>query len=75
MKTKLFLFAIPCFFLASCNGNSAGKADKEKADSLAAVAHMDSLMNASKMMHIQDSIEAAKAADSARKADSTKKKK
>lgn len=73
MKTKLFLLAIPCILLASCNGSgNKDVADKEKADSLTAKAHMDSLMNASKMLHKQDSMEAAKAADSAKKADSTK---
>jgi hypothetical protein len=71
MKTKLFLLAIPGLFLVACSG-SANKADKQKADSLAAVAHMDSLMNASKMMHKQDSVNAIKAADSTKKADSAK---
>ena len=71
MKTKLLLFAIPCFILASCT-NSAQKAAKAKADSLAALAHMDSLMNASQLMHKQDSIDAAKAPDSTKKADSVK---
>jgi HAMP domain-containing protein len=71
MKTKFLLFAIPCLFLAACNG-SASKADKQKTDSLNAVAHMDSLMNAAKMNHKQDSIMAAKEADSTKKADSAK---
>jgi len=71
MKIKLFLLASPILLLAACNGPS-NKADKQKADSLAAVTHMDSLMNASKMMHKQDSIAAIKAADSTKKADSAK---
>ncbi|HTA81446.1 MAG TPA: hypothetical protein VK783_00800 [Bacteroidia bacterium] len=72
MKTRLLLIIIPCLFLISCTG-SADKAAKQKADSLAAMAHMDSLMNASKAMMKQDSIDAAKKADSAKKAtDSTK---
>jgi hypothetical protein len=70
MNTKLLLIAIPCLFLGACTG-SADKAAKQKADSLAAVAHMDSLMNAAKMNHKQDSIDAAKA-DTTKKADSTK---
>jgi hypothetical protein len=71
MKTRLLLFALPCIFLSACTGSS-DKAAKQKADSLAAVAHMDSLMNASKAMHKQDSIDAAKAADTAKKADTAK---
>lgn len=71
MNTKLFVFAIPCIILAACNG-SAGKEDKQKADSLAAVSQRDSLLNAARMMHKQDSIDAAKTADSAKKADSAK---
>ena len=67
MKTTLFLFAGATFFLASCSGGG-DKAAKQKADSLAAAAHMDSLMNASKMMHKQDSAEAAKK-DTSKKAD------
>jgi len=74
MKTKFLLFAIPCVILVACNG-SADKTDKKTADSLIAKAHMDSLLNAAKMNHKQDSIDAAKAADSARKADSAKGKK
>jgi len=74
MKTKLLLFAIPCVILAACNG-SANKTTKEQADSLAAVAQRDSLLNAAKMNHKQDSMEAAKAADSTKKADSAKAKK
>lgn len=74
MKTKLFLFAIPCVILVACNG-SADKTDKKMADSLAAKAHMDSLLNAAKMTHKQDSMDAAKSADSAKKADSAKGKK
>ncbi len=59
MKNRIVLFVIPCIFLCACSGG-ADKAAKEKADSLVAAAHMDSLMNASKAMHMQDSIEAAK---------------
>ena len=74
MKTKFLLFAIPCVILAACNG-SADKTDKKTADSLAAKSHMDSLLNAAKMNHKQDSMEAVKTADSTRKADSAKGKK
>jgi len=59
MKTRLLLLATPLLLLGSCTG-SADKAAKAKADSLAAVAHMDSMLNASKSMHAQDSIDAAK---------------
>ncbi len=70
MKTRFLFLAIPCFLIGSCT-NSAEKAAKQKVDSLAAVAHMDSMMNASKSMHTQDSIEAAKK-DTTKKADTSK---
>ncbi|HTA28124.1 MAG TPA: hypothetical protein VK809_10065, partial [Bacteroidia bacterium] len=69
-KTRFFLLAIPCLLIAACT-SSADKATKQKADSLAAVAHMDSMLNASKTMHTQDSIDAAKK-DTTKKADTTK---
>lgn len=74
MRTKFLLFAIPCVILVACN-SSADKTDKKTADSLVAKSHMDSLLNAAKMNHKQDSVDAAKAADSTKKADSAKGKK
>ena len=69
MKTRLLLLAIPCLLIGSCT-SSADKAAKQKADSLAAVAHMDSMLNASKNMHTQDSIDASKK-DTTQKTDTT----
>lgn len=70
MKTRFFLFALSCVILAACSSNSSNQqAAKQKVDSLAAIAQRDSLLNAAKMMHRQDSIENAKA-DSTKKADS-----
>ena len=66
MKYILLLLAIPCIFFTACH-SSADKAAKQNADSLAAVAQKDSLLNAAKMMHKQDSIDAAKA-DTTKKA-------
>ena len=60
--------------IASCT-NSAEKAAKAKADSLSAQQHFDSMQNAIKAMKIQDSLDALKAADSTKKADSAKAKK
>jgi len=71
MKTKLFLFAIPLLILASCNGSAEKEAAKKLSDSIAAAHHFDSMQNAIKAMKIQDSVDAAKAADSTKKADST----
>jgi hypothetical protein len=66
MKSRLFLLILPGFFIVACT-SSADKAAKQKADSLAAVAHMDSMMNAAKVFHDQN----AANADSTKKVDST----
>ncbi len=61
MKSILILLAIPCLFIAGCNSGSSDKeATKQKADSMAAASQRDSLLNAAKMMHRQDSVDAAK---------------
>lgn len=72
MKPKIFLLALPCFILASCNGGADKNAAKKMNDSIAAAHRFDSLQNAIKAMHAQDSVAAIKAADSTRKADSAK---
>jgi outer membrane biogenesis lipoprotein LolB len=73
MKTRFLLFAIACLSLAACNSSSSDqKAARQKADSLAEVAHMDSLINAGRNMHTQDSINAAQK-DTSKKIDTTKK--
>jgi uncharacterized lipoprotein NlpE involved in copper resistance len=74
MKKILVLVASAGLLLIACNNNSAEKAAKEKTDSLAAIAHRDSLLNASKAMMKQDSIDAAKK-DTTQKADSANAKK
>jgi len=61
MKTKVLLLAVPCLFLGACTGSSDKEAAKQKADSLAAVAQRDSLLDAAKIMHMKDSIDASKA--------------
>lgn len=66
MKSRLLLLIIPGFFMVACT-SSADKAAKQKADSLAAIAHMDSMMNAAKAFHDQN----AANADTNKKADST----
>ena len=72
MKKKLSLFALPCLILAACGGSASKKAEKRMDDSIAAVHRFDSMQNAIKAMHVQDSLDAIKAADSTKKADSTK---
>ena len=72
MKVKFLLLAIPCFFLASCGGPADKGADKKATDSIAAAHHFDSLQNAIKMMRQQDSMDAAKATDTAKKPDTAK---
>ena len=72
MKAKLLLWAIPCFFLASCSGSAEKEAAKKATDSIAAAHHFDSLQNAIKMMQAQDSAEAAKASDTTKKTDNAK---
>ena len=69
MKAKFLLFAIPCLFIASCGGSADKEAAKKVNDSIAAAHHFDSLQNAIKMMRTQDSAEAAKASDTAKKTD------
>jgi hypothetical protein len=72
MKTRLLLFAFSLLIFAGCHsGDSDAAVAKQKADSLAAIAHMDSLLNASKAMRSQDSTDAAKK-DTTKKADTAK---
>jgi hypothetical protein len=72
MKSNLFLFALPCFIFMACGGSANKEAEKKMNDSIAAAHRFDSLQNAIKSMHAQDSIAAGKASDSAKKADSAK---
>jgi|GEM_PF-5616502 len=70
MKAKFLLLALPGLFLVSCGGSADKEAAKKANDSIAAAHHFDSLQNAIKMMRQQDSIESAKASDTAKKTDS-----
>jgi hypothetical protein len=66
MKPKLFLFALPCFIFMACGGSASKKAEKKMNDSIAAAHRFDSLQNAIKVMHAQDSAAASKTGDSAK---------
>ena len=79
MKKTLFIVSIAgmaCLVACGPSAEQKAAAEKAKADSIAAAHRADSLAQAAKKMHMDDSIKAAQmkaAADSAKPADGDKK--